>query len=565
MWRRASFAPIAVVLLLLLVSAGSAAGEREAKRGEPLAGGGRPPPTGPTEPTEPSEPPDPTRPREPDQPGEPATPPPAAPACGGPVLCAAEVAAIVTTAATALSADTLTVAVVDRLGNPLALFRKPGATGADDDRAVGLARTAAWFSNDQAPLSSRTVRFVSGIHFPPGIARAPNAALYGIENTNRGCSLNAPLDPGAALAEGRSVAGILGSLPCDPFDSSGCGPGVVTGKADAFDSVGRAVDPGGVPIFRPATGGSPAHLLGGVGVAGTGPEAAEFAAFTAAFAAATAAVPRFPLPPPGNVFIDGVRLPFVEQTRRPGGTAAGPPAGAYVLGPHDGTPAADGYLIGPIAGSQLNAAEVDRIVQQAVAAAARTRAVIRLPVGSRTRMAIAVADPDGALLALFRMPDATVFSLDVAAAKARNVGYLSGNPAAQLDLPGVPAGTAVTSRTLSFGAQPLYPPGIDGTVPGPFFDLFLFDAAHPCSQGHEPPHANQNGVVFFPGSLPLYRGGALVGGLGVSGDGVDQDDYVSFLGAAGFQPPPAIWADRVFVRGVRLPFLRFPRSPEGQR
>ena len=53
------------------------------------------------------------------------------------------------------------------------------------DPLVALARTAAFFSNNQAPLSSRTVRFISGIHFPPGIAFTPNAALYGIENTNR--------------------------------------------------------------------------------------------------------------------------------------------------------------------------------------------------------------------------------------------------------------------------------------------------------------------------------------------------------------------------------------------
>jgi uncharacterized protein GlcG (DUF336 family) len=163
------------------------------------------------------------------------------------------------------------------------------------------------------------------------------------------------------------------------------------------------------------------------------------------------------------------------------------------------------------------------------------------------------------------MPDATVFSLDVAAAKARNVVSFSGTPQAALDLPGVPAGTAVSNRTISFGAQPLYPPGIDGTAAGPFFDLFLRDAARPCSQGQEPPHPRQSGVVFFPGSLPLYRGGDLgdlVGGLGVSGDGVEQDDYVTAGGAAGFEPPPAIRADRVIVRGVRLPFWRFPRNPE---
>ena len=56
------------------------------------------------------------------------------------------------------------------------------------------------------------------------------------------------------------------------------------------------------------------------------------------------------------------------------------------------------------------------------------------------------------------MSDATVFSVDVAVAKARNLAYLSSQQANPLDLPGVPLGTAVTNRTISFGAQPFFPP-----------------------------------------------------------------------------------------------------------
>jgi hypothetical protein len=54
-----------------------------------------------------------------------------------------------------------------------------------------------------------------------------------------------------------------------------------------------------------------------------------------------------------------------------------------------------------------------------------------------------------------------------------------------------------------------------------------------------------------------------VGGLGISGDGVEQDDYVALLGAAGFVPAESTWADRVKIRGVRMPFLKLPRNPEG--
>ncbi len=39
-----------------------------------------------------------------------------------------------------------------------------------------------------------------------------------------------------------------------------------------------------------------------------------------------------------------------------------------------------------------------------------------------------------------------------------------------------------------------------------------------------------NGIQIFPGSVPIYRGTTLIGGIGVSGDGIDQDDMIAFLG-----------------------------------
>jgi hypothetical protein len=54
----------------------------------------------------------------------------------------------------------------------------------------------------------------------------------------------------------------------------------------------------------------------------------------------------------------------------------------------------------------------------------------------------------------------------------------------------------------------------------------------------------------------------LIGGLGVSGDGVEQDDYVTAGGAQGYEAPDALRADQVTLRGVRLPYWKFPRNPE---
>jgi uncharacterized protein GlcG (DUF336 family) len=216
---------------------------------------------------------------------------------------------------------------------------------------------------------------------------------------------------------------------------------------------------------------------------------------------------------------------------------------------------------GPLGG--LSSSDVQQILNNAEVEANLTRAAIRLPIGSRTRMVISVADLDGSIIGLRRMPDATVFSIDVAASKARNMVYFNGPNRLPADLNQVPMGTAITNRTISFGAQPLFPPGIDGTSPGPFFNLYTMDTANPCTQGFQSgaPNDKRSGIVFFPGSAGLYRNGALVGGLGVSGDGVDEDDFVTNAGTAGFEAPAAIRADQIIINGVRLPYFKFPRNP----
>ena len=473
-----------------------------------------------------------------------------------------DVQAIVQAAVNAVNVD-MVVAVVDRAGFVLGVFRTQnapatavanfGQTLEANDVALGLARTGAFFSNDQAPLSSRTVRFISGIHFPPGVTNQPPADLYGIENTNRGCTLvgspafQSQLPPALALG-------------------GGFGPGVLTGKADTLDSDPLAVNPGGVPIFYKNV------VVGGIGVvtASNNLNVAEYAAFVGSTTQRTGPSDTFgPTPAaPGVVVIGGVSLPFVNQTSLPAGFLVGPVAGtgSFVVTPANSAgPPPDGDLVTPSAGpiGGLSAGDVQGILENAEATANTTRAAIRLPIGARARMAIAVADLDGTIIGLRRMADSTVFSIDVAASKARNMVYFNSAARTAADLNQVPMGTAVTNRTISFGAQPLFPPGIDGSGAGPFFNLYLQDLANPCSQGLQPgaPNVNKSGIVFFPGSTGLYRNGALVGGLGVSGDGVDQDDYVTNGGAAGFEAPANIRADQISVNGVRLPYFKFPRNP----
>src|SRR5208282_5025796 len=284
-----------------------------------------------------------------------------------------DVTTVVQNAVLAVNAP-MVVAVVDRGGNILAVFETPNApTMAQgdffgttqqmvpaDELAVGLARTAAYFSNDQAPLSSRTVRYISGIHFPPGVANTPNADLYEIENTNRGCTLSNNFLPGQMLNPSLSIGG-------------GFGPGIITGKADTDDSQPFAVNPGGVPLFD---GGA----VGGVGVVSSSSEIAEYAAYSGAMNSGL--LPTIAqLPPPGVVIIGGIALPFVNQTTQPAGTSPGPFAGAgsYEISPTAGTLPPQDYLVGPNAGTALSQSDVNGIIMNAVATASTTRAVIRLP------------------------------------------------------------------------------------------------------------------------------------------------------------------------------------------
>jgi uncharacterized protein GlcG (DUF336 family) len=295
----------------------------------------------------------------------------------------------------------------------------------------------------------------------------------------------------------------------------------------------------------------------------------------------------------GDLAINGQSVPF-----------------GWLVTPHDG-----GDFDG-IPGPDITAADVTQIINAAVAEANLVRAAVRLPVSSRTRMVMAVTDTNGEVLGLFRMRDATVFSIDVAVAKARNTAYYADATALQAidQVPGVPAGTAFTNRTIRFLSEPRFPDGIDAGAPNATFSILpdiadatglpiggkangvalvessapinisAFDsvlgndAFHPNTNFRDPGDGvvgsglasddakrHQNGIVFFPGSTPAYgASGQLIGGFGVSGDGVDQDDVVTFAGAQGFLPPDAVLrADEVIVNQVRLPFQKFLRNPHG--
>ena len=208
----------------------------------------------------------------------------------------------------------------------------------------------------------------------------------------------------------------------------------------------------------------------------------------------------------------------------------------------------------PIVGSHdttvpapLTAAEVMGVIQNSVHQATITRAGIRKPNGVNARVHVAVVDTQGNVLGVFRMEDGTNFSYDIAVQKARTAALFSDDT------------HAFTPRAIGFMSQKFFPIGIDTGLPGPlskFQDKLSFgDQFSELQQlaGGDPTFLGQNlkntpfhnGVTIFPGGVPLYKNGVLVGAVGVSGDGVDQDDIIAFAGTKGFEPPDAIRADKL--------------------
>lgn len=594
------------------------------------------------------------------------------------VLTAAEVGVLLQRAAGASVSTDAIIAIVDRNGTILGVRVEAGvinSSGFAIDGAIAKARTGAFFGNNQAPLTSRTIQFISqstitqrevmsnpnldrnafptlygpgyvapvgvGGHFPPGVPFTPQVDLFGIEHTNRDSETHQitmttlmerfNIDP-AFVPAGQSLA-----FP-NAYDY------VVNGVLTAQNR-GIATLPGGIPLYKNGC------MVGGIGVFFPGATGfateensslsstfnpllpdrsmeAEWIAFAAAGATAdtaagitlvSGALPTlngFVLPN-GRIDLVGITLPlfgpggrmgienlfnYALANIRPGNINDGAnvpvmmggatllpgmlvPEGTLVTS-HDG--------IGQL-GVNLTAADVDRIIQQGIAQEQVTRAQIRTPAGTNAKYVYAVTDLEGNVLGLYRTPDATVFSIDVAVAKARNVAYYANGNLLQApdQVQGLPVGAAATNRTFRYLALPRFPEGIDGFPPGPFSvlndggadlntGLFVgpplpasayqsvlgYDSFNPGTNFRNPVNINnQNGIVFFPGSVPLYKLNAagqyvLVGGLGVSGDGVDEDDVVTFFAAQGFYPPDFVRADNFFVRGVRLPFQRFNRNPE---
>jgi uncharacterized protein GlcG (DUF336 family) len=530
-------------------------------------------------------------------PGSATPPPPPAPNATAGNLSSSEVQTIISQAVSAAASlnRNVTVAVTDREGNVLGVFVMTGAPATTTIRSVGAAGhglegtivpatiaaiskagTASLFSTSGNSFSTRTAGFIIQEHFPPGVDFRSGGPLYGVQ---------------------------FSSLPCSDI------------KKPALP-LGLSGDPGGLPIYKDGL------AVGGVGIEGDGlytvdRDPSDFDQPVEELIAASA-VHGFEAPAlvrADKILVDGVRLPYSDVSNPPspatiafGSLPGTVPVAFPIRGAQTSAfvPAVVGgvsgevdtrffpFVAGSVPAAGLTAADVETVIAHAAQQANITRAAIRQPLGSNARVTMAVVDASGNVLGVFRQQDAPVFGFDVAVQKARTAAFYSnanagtllrsagfGNYADRALADGLKldGSVAFTDRAGGFLHRPFFPDGINDSAAGPFstslsewssfndglqLDLIktnllaaIGGAAVPCTTIPNLP----NGIQIFPGSVPLYKNGVLVGAIGISGDGVDQDDLISAAGGNGYAPAAAIRSDQVFVRGVRLPFLKFPRSP----
>ena len=161
--------------------------------------------------------------------------------------------------------------------------------------------------------------------------------------------------------------------------------------------------------------------------------------------------------------------------------------------------------------------DLKKILEQAYQAAKLEKSLLRVDkngLKTTTKMHIAVVDRGGRVIGQKSMDDAWMGSISVARAKAFTAAAFSSNE------------NALSTRSIGFLSQPgqaLWQLGNSNV---------------------------SEGIIEFPGGLPLYKNGELVGGIGVSGDGVDQDEKVALAGSKGFEADSAIRVNTVTDNSV---------------
>jgi uncharacterized protein GlcG (DUF336 family) len=572
-----------------------------------------------------------------------------------------------------------TIAVVDRVGNVLAVTQMMGAppmatvtsrTGVATTSippppenglegvsvpstlaAISKALTGAYLSSSQGnAFSTRTANQIIQQHFNPGVADTPSGPLFGVQ---------------------------FSQLPCSDFNMPASMTQGATNPGPHRSPLGFAADSGGLPIYKNGM------LQGGIGVMSTATYSLNLNIFNVPIdndeVIALAGVTGYEAPQgiqASTIAVGGLTLQYTDATAAnfaapviAAGSFVPLPVMGYFAGPAQshtaiagtnyGTPASgivpdgtigptlypgvsayvftDGNgnvlyqptsgLAPPGLGQAITAGEAQLLMTSALKVAFSARAAIRNPLGSFVQVNVTIVDLDGNVLAQARTPDAPIFGADVSRQKARTAVFFSRPDAAStIKAITIPASTDTGSFSdyisrsrmlvepsvfadgfawseVAVGeiARPFYPDGIDGNLPGslslPFgtrwsifstgiqTDLIVPDVVNGTT-GAPPPAAGcannggsgelpivsggktqlADGMQIFSGGVPIYRGHILVGGIGVSGDGIQQDSLVAFLGLENGpitlnNAPAEIRADQLSAGGVLLRYINCPQSP----
>ncbi|HYM34771.1 MAG TPA: heme-binding protein, partial [Steroidobacteraceae bacterium] len=378
-----------------------------------------------------------------------------------------------------------TIAVVDRVGNVLAVYRMgsaatrrvtiasvlngsgnavisgglegvrlpvtPAPVNLDDQAAIAKAITGAYLSSEGNAFSTRTASQIVQEHFNAGEAFQPSGPLFGVQFSQLACS-----DLMRAY--------------------NGVGPSVGPQRSP----LGLSADPGGFPLYKSGT------VVGGVGVIADGVygldkniadqdrNSDEMIAYAASYGFAAPLDRRA-----DRITADGRTLrfsdvEFTDLTRVPAtapafstltpaigaliatlgysngavqaGTVFGQAASGVRADTENNFPGADAFVLVDAAntlryppragtdalpgGASLTQAEVTQVIRSALAVANRSRAQIRRPLDSTARVTVSIVDTLGEVLGVARTRDAPIFGTDVSLQKARSAVFLSSSTAA---------------------------------------------------------------------------------------------------------------------------------------
>jgi len=495
--------------------------------------------------------------------------------------------------------------------------------------AISKALTGAYLSSAGNAFSTRTASQIIQENFNPQETSQPSGPLFGVQFSQLSCSdLMRRATDNTSLGPKRAPLGLSadpGGLPVYKNGRLVGGVGVIADGVYGLDLDIRDVDADlDEQLALAAVRGfeAPFDIL-------ASRITADGRSLRYADATATSPLPALSALPGSLTEVGGYFSPATVRAGVAFGTADSgirkdnttfAPLGGYIL-----VDAANNNLYPPRSSMDglVSAAEAQQLLSSALEVANRSRAQIRRPNGSAAQVSISVVGLDGEILGIVRTPDAPVFGLDVAVQKARSAAFFSkaSSAAALSALPdakylkpeavspiapylthlrsflnrptALSDGLAFSARSIGNLARPMFPDGVASTDNGPLskpltswspfnvglqldlsINAIVNAAMGDLSFGCTGLPNLQNGLQIFPGGFPLYRVSGntvqLVGAVGISGDGVDQDDMIAFLGIANASrilgnglghAPISMRADGIALPGGRLRYVQCPQAP----